>query len=403
MEPVQRDPAPIAAPQFKKRGLPTPGDLWRAITINWGYPDEKRDLRLDMLRGFAVFVMVVDHFGGASWLYLITGNNRFFTSGAEAFVLISGMVVGLVYGNIVRRDGFRAAAVKALQRAWTLYKLTVVMTLLFATVSDLFTLPWAKGVDLGNPFEFIFNVLILHETYYLADIPMMYTVLMALAPVGLWLLYKQHTWLLVLASSLIWVGYQVINTEQIFIWPTIGNTTFHPAAWQLIFFWAMAIGYHRVAIWERLGELPSLAYFSFSALLFFWLLHLYTAEFNTLSRLYPGIDMNAYVAELFSKSAVAPGRILATAIVFQFAYLLLTYFWKPFSKLMGWIFVPLGQNSLYSYTMHVVVIALFYMALPHLPVDVTSQGMINTGLQLATLLLLWVMIRRSFLFNIVPR
>src|SRR5512142_1735630 len=107
-----------------------------ALLLSWHYPvREKRDLRLDLLRGFAVLVMVVDHFGGSSWLYLITGNNNFFTSGAEAFVLISGMVVGMVYGAIARRDGLKAAVLKALERAWTLYKLTVVLTVLFAVVS----------------------------------------------------------------------------------------------------------------------------------------------------------------------------------------------------------------------------------------------------------------------------
>src|SRR5512140_3391930 len=123
-----------------------------ATLLSWKYPaQERRDLRLDLLRGCAVLVMVVDHFGGSSWLYLLTGNNNFFTSGAEAFVLISGMVVGIVYGAIARRDGIRAASGKAFRRAFTLYKLTVIMTLLFAALSDLFGLPWSKGIDLGDP------------------------------------------------------------------------------------------------------------------------------------------------------------------------------------------------------------------------------------------------------------
>jgi hypothetical protein len=53
--------------------------------------------------------------------------------------------------------------------------------------------------------------------------------------------------------------------------------------------------------------------------------------------------------------------------------------------------------------MHVAVIALFYVALPHMPVDVTQLGIINTALQLSVLLLIWIMIRRNFLFGIVPR
>jgi hypothetical protein len=386
--------------------LPPRGEFiaWlRALVESWHYPlTEKRDLRLDLLRGFAVLVMVVDHLGGASWLYLITGNNSFFTSGAEAFVVISGMVVGIVYGGIARRDGWRAAARKAFERAWTLYKLTVVMTLGLAIVSDFYQLPWAKSVDITDPVMFTINVIFLRQTYYLADIPLLYTLLMAFAPVGLWLLYRHHTRAMMMGSFVIWIFFQYINKEQIVIAPISGNTTFHPAAWQLLFFWAMAFGYHRQTIYARASALPRWTYFMFSTLLFVWLLHLYSTEARVLMRLYPGLDMPFIVSELFNKSTVAPGRILATLIVFQFAYLLCTFFWKPIWGLVGWFFLPLGQNSLYSYTMHVVILALFYVALPLLP-GIQEMGTINTALQLGVLFLLWWLIRRQFAFDIVPR
>ena len=402
----QSDPEPqtnkavaIALP----RSLPQVVALIRAAIESWRYPlAEKRDLRLDFLRGFAVLVMIVDHFGGASWLYLITGNNSFFTSGAEAFVLISGMVVGIVYGSIAIKEGLRAAVGKAFQRAWTLYRLTVVMTLALAVISDFFQLPWAKGVDLSDPLAFTINVILFRQTYYLADIPLMYTMLMAFAPVGLWLLRQNHTRLLLIGSFLIWTLFQYLNALQIEIAPIVGNTTFHPAAWQLLFFWAMAFGYHRSAIYARLSTVPKWPYFLFSTMLFVWLLHLYTTEVKVLARLYPGIDMAAVVHELFNKSTVAPGRILATVITFQFAYLLCTFFWKPIWAVVGWFFLPLGQNSLYSYTMHVVIIGLFYVALPYLP-GIQEMGTLNTALQLGVLFFLWWLIRRQFAFDIVPR
>jgi hypothetical protein len=382
-------------------------ELWLAFqrTVEaWRYPPaEKRDMRLDILRGFAVLVMVVDHFGGASWLYLITGNNNFFTSGAEAFVLISGIVVGIVYGGIAQKEGLRAAAVKALQRAWTLYKLTIVMTLIFAVVSKYFNLPWAEGVTFDEPLIFLVNVLFLRQTIYLADIPLLYTLLMAFAPVGLWLLYKHHTRWLIIGSLIIWAGFQYINRQQIMILPIVGNTTFHPAAWQLLFFWAMAFGYHRQELMRRFQSVPRWPYFLFSVLLFFWLLHLYSTETKILARLYPWIDIQAFVAELFNKSTVAPGRILATVVVFQFAYLALTFFWQPLQSVFGWFFLPLGQNSLYSYTMHVVIVGGFYVILPYLPVNVQEMGTLNTGLQLGVLFLLWWLIRRQIAFDIVPR
>jgi hypothetical protein len=274
---------------------------------------------------------------------------------------------------------------------------------LFATFSDLFGLPWASSVDIRNPLQFILDVILLHQTYYLADIPLMYTLLMAMAPLGLYLLYKGRTDLLVLGSSVVWAGFQYVNSQGILLWPIVGNTTFHPAAWQLIFFWAMAVGYHREALWSKFTRLPQLLYFLTSTLLFVWLIHLYSTEIKVLARVYPGFDMQTIVTELFNKSTVAPGRILATVIVFQFGYLLLTYFWKPIWSAVGWFFVPLGQNSLYGYTMHVVIIGLFYMLLPYLPGHITERGLINTSLQLGVLFLLWLMIRQHFAFEIVPR
>src|SRR5689334_18236761 len=81
----------------------------------WGTyrPMGSRDLRLDFLRGFAVLAMVVDHIGGPSWLYALTGGNKFYTSAAEGFIFISGLLVGVVYGRIVQRDGFVVGMRKA--------------------------------------------------------------------------------------------------------------------------------------------------------------------------------------------------------------------------------------------------------------------------------------------------
>jgi uncharacterized membrane protein len=55
--------------------------LWPAGP--WRYEGDERDLRLDLLRGFAVIATVADHIGGAhSWLYAMTGGDRFFVSAA---------------------------------------------------------------------------------------------------------------------------------------------------------------------------------------------------------------------------------------------------------------------------------------------------------------------------------
>ena len=47
--------------------------------LRWSYgasadASTRRDMRLDLLRGFCVLVMVADHIGGErSWVYIVTG------------------------------------------------------------------------------------------------------------------------------------------------------------------------------------------------------------------------------------------------------------------------------------------------------------------------------------------
>jgi hypothetical protein len=386
------------------RTFPNLWALRRSIGFDWAYSAAgKRDLRLDLLRGFAVVVMVVDHFGGSSWLYLITGGNNFFVSGAEGFIFISGLVVGMVYGGIALKQGLKAAQIKALQRALTMYKLTVVLTLLFAGVSLFFGLPWAKELNASNPLGFVFDVITLRQTMYLTDIPLMYTFLMLAAAGGLWLLVKGRTTWLLAGSGALWLVFQLFPAQAQVPWPIVGNTTFNLAAWQLVFFVGMAVGYHRDALTQKLSQMPRWPYFLFSGLLVVWLVRLYDTNGAFLAHLMPGLDTPSVMRELFLKSALAPGRLVASFILFQFAYLAATLLWKPIWAALGWLLMPLGQNALYGYTMHIAVIGLFYTVVPYLPGQVTTLGTINTSLQLMMVLLIWAMIQRQFLFRIIPR
>ena len=137
-----------------------------------GYLSERgRDLRIDFLRGYFVFAMVVDHVRGPSWLYAITGGNHFYTSAAEGFIFVSGLVAGLVYRRLIERDGLGPSLRRVIQRAGQLYLLAVGLTLIFVPLSEILDLPWSQGVDLSNPIGFIVSAFTLHRTYYLVDVP----------------------------------------------------------------------------------------------------------------------------------------------------------------------------------------------------------------------------------------
>jgi len=386
------------------RSFPSFWTLPRAWTLDWAYAvADKRDLRLDLLRGFAVFAMVVDHFGGSSWLYLLTGGNTFFVSAAEAFVFLSGLVVGMVYGGMALKNGLRVAQVKALQRAFTLYKLSVILTLGFAALTMVFGLPWAGNVPVTSPVEFVINVVTLRQTMYLTDVMLLYTVLMVGAVGGLALLVKGRTaWMLVLSAGL-WLAFQIAPEQINGVWRIAGNTTFNLPAWQLLFFSAMAIGFHRKTLAHHWRNLPRTPYLLFTGLTVVWLMQLHATNGAYLARVIPGFDAQGWMGEFFLKSTLAPGRLMASCLVFQFAYLFVTLMWKPLAAAFGWLLLPLGQNALYGYTMHVAVIGAFYIILPHLPGNVPTMSVLNTSLQLCAVLTIWAMIQRQFLFKIVPR
>src|SRR5215475_15826270 len=182
--------------------------LWRRALSAlgaWAYvAEDGRDLRIDLLRGLAVLAMVIDHLGGPSWLHLITGGNRFYTSAAEGFIFLSGLTVGLVYRRIAEREGLSTAMRRILARCWMLYILAVGLTLVMLPVSESLRLPWAVGIDQGTPLQVVWSIISLHQTYYLVDVLALYVLLMLVAPLALLLLCEGRTLILLAATWLIW-------------------------------------------------------------------------------------------------------------------------------------------------------------------------------------------------------
>src|SRR5689334_11287324 len=179
------------------------------IIKGWRYTGDKRDLRLDLLRGFAALTMVIDHIGGKeSLLYTISGGDRFFTSAAEGFVFISGLVMGIVYASLIARKGIRAALTKGAKRVATLYSLAVGLSFVFGAVSSLLDMPWATELTSDNLFTFIGDILTLHRTFYLTDVMVLYTLVIALALPLLVLMARGLSWVALLASWGLWAAWQ---------------------------------------------------------------------------------------------------------------------------------------------------------------------------------------------------
>ncbi len=362
----------------------------------WRYTDEKRDLRLDLLRGFAALAMIIDHVGGdGSWLYNISGGNRFFVSAAEGFVFVSGLVMGIVYAGVIARYGLRAALIKGAKRVGTLYCLAVGLSLLFAGISLHLGLSWAPHIAAGGFFDFVTGILTLHRAFYLTDVMILYTFVVAVSLPLLAILSRGrwYSWLVLAGSWSLWAAFQFWPKSLQIPWAIADGAEFPFAAWQVLFVTGLALGYRRKALagkkaastearphpfrqWALLMG-TGLAFAS-SIALYFWI-QAHTGEIITLPQ----------VADLFGKIDLGLGRLVIFTCLFGFAYLATTLLWTPIKRLFGWLLLPLGQDALTVYMLHLFVLALAsvvsFIVIGTPPYSTPG----NTLLQAAAILTVW--------------
>jgi hypothetical protein len=355
----------------------------------WHYEGGRRDLRLDLLRGFAAFAMITDHIGGSdSWLYAITGGDRFVVSAAEVYVFISGAVMGIVYHNVFSRQGLGVTLMKAFHRAWQLYLVTIALTLSFAAIGAAWDLWWRPDTS-GGLGIYVLEVLTLHRTMYLTDIPMMYTILLLAAGPVLLLMAQGYTRVALAGSFALWLVWQISPASAEVPWHIEGNTVFNIAAWQLLFVAGLAIGWHRATLEALLAHaarpliLASIAAVSLS------ILAIYVAQLSVLDEL----KQNSTVVSLFFEKANVPaGRLLAFTLLMTFAFVLTTLFWEPIKRLTGWLLMPFGENSLTAYSLHIFVVALIVKFSPRFLGDRVDLVESRTALQILGVAAIWLLI-----------
>ena len=61
---------------------------------------------------------------------------------------------------------------------------------------------------------------------------------------------------------------------------------------------------------------------------------------------------------VFLKYSLGPGRLLNNFGLLVSVYALLTVALKPIHQMLGWLFIPLGQASIYVFFMYIFLILL---------------------------------------------
>jgi hypothetical protein len=200
----------------------------------------ERDLRLDLFRGVALWLIFLDHIpqNVVNWF---TIRNYGFSDATEIFIFISGYTAAFVYGRAMRERGIIIASARVLRRAWQIYVAHIFLFTIFmaeiAYVAATFDNPlYAEEMNildfLKQPDITIFQALLLKFKPVNMDVLPLYIVLLVLFPPMLWLLLRQPAFALA-GSALVYV------LAWNFDWnlPAYPNGVwfFNPFAWQLLF------------------------------------------------------------------------------------------------------------------------------------------------------------------------
>lgn len=366
----------------------------------------KRILTFDLLRGYFLIVIVLDHLqwfpNGLDW---VSARGALFVSAAEGFFLISGIVLGIVRGRKLIQKPFREAALLLLTRGVQLYAVSIVLMLLFTFIGWLF---------LGNPglkpgirpidqplWEILIGALSFQYLYGWADFLRLYSIFLFISPLALWLLRKKKWYVLLAGNIVLWALFPLAAMYT-------GHSTelLMPLAWQLIFFSGLTIGYYweplstwwykqkvhtrRWILWPILGigGLTLATNFAIVTASSLGILPASIASWHT------------SLQPLFNKEALSPLRLLMFGCWFTLGFYIFKRLEKYIVKLFGWILLPFGGNSLYVYILHAIL--LFFAHLILTP-GMHHNVLINGAGTVLVIGLIWFALKKQFLFKIIPR
>jgi hypothetical protein len=211
-----------------------------APAVSFAVAATERELRLDLFRGLALWLIFIDHLP-PNILTWFTIRNYGFSDATEIFIFISGYTAAFVYGRAMLERGFVVATARILKRVWQIYVAHVFLfTIFLAEISyvatsfenPLYTEEMGILDFLKQPDVTIVQALLLKFRPVNMDVLPLYIVLMLFLPLILWMMERKPDVTLglsVLLYALTWEFDWYLSAYPNGFW------AFNPFAWQLLF------------------------------------------------------------------------------------------------------------------------------------------------------------------------
>ncbi|MGR3443364.1 OpgC domain-containing protein [Thalassococcus profundi] len=212
-------------------------------------PTGGRDPRLDFFRGLALVMIFINHVPGNP-LEVLTNRNFGFSDAAEGFVFMSGMAAGLAYPSAFQRLPLWRAVLKCWGRAWTLYSVHLVVSVICLAImlGAVYWFDAGKLAQINNvepwieaPVQATIGIALLSHQFGYVNILSMYAVLLMMTPAMILIAQRSGVWVMLGLSFLLWIvtGETRLNIPA---FPNSGGWFFNPFAWQFLFAIGLAAG-----------------------------------------------------------------------------------------------------------------------------------------------------------------
>jgi len=345
-------------------------------------------LALDLLRGFFIVVIIVDHlWRWPSLLGFVSGEGRLWVTAGEGFVIISGLLIGYIRGYKNRDLPLLDVIKKVEMRALLLYAWLVGLTIFYSVLSWYVTfadpVPWVE-IPKDSWIPLIQNTLLFDYQHPWIHFLYFYTLLLAVTPLAIYLLRK---------------GLPAVVAAASFFGYAAGVTyTIEWLQWTPMFFLPAIAGYYLPIIqnwWTQLS---------------------YRAKTSLRTTLYSvvGASIIASAAATFLAPADPLASYLNSIITkqdfFQFARIPIALLWfvgfalffSQFStiinRLFGWLLLPLGLRSLTAYILHGSVLFVIAYFLP-----ISENIWYNTLVGILAIIATLALVSQRHVQKIIPR
>jgi hypothetical protein len=338
--------------------------------------DSGRDLRIDAVRGVALWWLLLDHIPNniGSWL---TPRNYGFSDAAEIFMFVSGVTCALAYGKAWRCEGWTGLIGRTLRRSWDIYVAFLLLTLASAILIHL--VGDGRCADASNtrilldqPGATLTRAAILQYRPVNTDVLPIFVLLHLLFAPLLWLLLRIPN--LTLGVSLALYVLVHVFGWTVPAWPS-SHWAFNPMAWQLLVVlgaWWMIEG-DRVQPWVRSRPALVLAVLY----LLFSLVTALSWRVKPLEALIP--QTLVHLLYPFDKSNLAPLRLLHFLAVAVLAAWLVPRNWRALKTPVMRGAIRCGQNSLPIYCIGVLLAFVSQIVLLNISNGLAMQIALSVG------------------------